>query len=208
MALDTQENLIKAVIKRSHRPDIDLEMNDFILLTEIEMKSNPDESLKLNLGEVVSEAVTSTASNAIELPTGFQSSRKFSITINDRIHKLQFRTPDQLNIRPNTGTPCFFTVRANQIEFDILPDEEYPITITYFAEFQPLTATNQANIVLTKYPNIYLYGCLRQVFSWVQDGELEDRYTGEFVSAIKSANKAEREARYPAQKQVTVAWSP
>lgn len=208
MALDTQENLIKTVIDYSHRGDLGTKMDDFILLAETEMMSNPIEPLKLNLGEKISSAPTTTTTRFLALPDGFQSSRKFTITINDGIHVLKFRTPSQLKIKKDTGTPCFFTIRGNEIEFDIIPDEEYPVTFTYFAEFQPLTSGNQTNIVLTKYPTIYLYGCLRQVSLYTQDTEEANKWSNEALSAIASANKTEKSGRYGPQPQMTSRWAP
>lgn len=208
MALDTQENLIKTVIDYSHREDLGTKMDDFILLAETEMMSNPIEPLKLNLGEKISTAPTDITTRFLALPDGFQSSRKFTITINDGIHGLEFRTPSQLKIRKDTGTPCFFTIRGNEIEFDIISDKIYTVTFTYFAEFQPLTTLNQTNIVLTKYPTIYLYACLRQVFLYSQNTEEANKWTAESLSAIVSANKTEKAGRYGPQPQMTSKWAP
>lgn len=208
MALDTQENLIKTVQDYSHREDLGARMNDFILLAETEMMSNPIEPLKLNLGEKISSATTTTTTRFLALPSGFQSSRKFTITIDDGIYGLEFRAPSQLKIKKESGTPCFFTIRGNEIEFDRIPNKEYLVTFTYFAEFQPLTALNQTNIVLTKYPTIYLYACLRQVFLYSQDTEEASKWTAESISAIASANKAEKEGRYGPQPQMTSRWAP
>ena len=208
MALDTQENLIKTIVDYSHRDDLGPRMDDFILLAETEMMSNPIEPLKLNLGEKISTASTDITTRFLALPSGFQSSRKFSITIDESIHGLEFRTPSQLKIRKGTGTPCFFTIRGNEIELDILSDKVYSVTFTYFAEFQPLTALNQTNIVLTKYPTIYLYTCLRQVFLYSQDTEEASKWSTEAISAISSANKAEKAGRYGPQPQMTSKWAP
>ena len=208
MALDTQENLIKTVIDYSHRGDLGTKINDFITLAETEMLSNPIAPLKLNISEKITTATTTTTTRLLALPSGFQSSRKFSITIDDDIYVLKYRTPSALKINSNTGVPCFFTIRGNEIEFDRVPDKVYTVTFTYFAGFQPLTADNQTNIVLTKYPNIYLFGCLRQVFLYAQDMQQASVYANEALSAIKSANKAEKAGRYGPQPQMSSSWAP
>jgi hypothetical protein len=208
MALDTYDNLVKSIVSYSHRGDLGTKIDDFILLAETEMMSNPEEELKLNLGEKIATASTVTTTRYLALPEDFESSRKFSITFDDSIGGLEYRTPDQLVIRDNTGMPCFFTIRANEIEFDILPDAAYTVTMTYFVEFTKLSSANQTNIVLTKYPNIYLFGCLRQVFLYTQDTAQEQNHTSNFLVAIESANMKERTARYGPQPQQTVAWSP
>lgn len=208
MALDTYDNLVKSVVSYSHRGDLGTKIDDFILLAETEMMSNPEEPLKLNLAEKIATADTVTTTRYLALPEGFESSRKFSITFDDSIGGLEYRTPDQLVIRDNAGMPCFFTIRGNEIEFDILPDAAYTVTMTYFEEFAALTSANQTNIVLTKYPNIYLFGVLRQVFLFTQDTEQQQNHTSNFLVAIESANMKEHSARYGPQPQQTVAWSP
>ena len=208
MALSNYNDLVITVQDYAHRRDLGTKIDDFILLAETEMMSNPDESLKLNLGEVIATASTDTTTRYLQLPDGFESARKFSITIDGSIHVFRYRTPDQLVIRDDTGTPCFFTIRGNELEFDIIPDEAYTVTMTYFESFTALSSTNLTNIVLTKYPNIYLFGVLRQVFLYSQDNEREQINTTNFLSAISSANQLEREARYGPQPQQTVEWSP
>lgn len=208
MAYDTYDNLKKAVLGQTHRKDLLGKFDDFLDITEVEVRSNSEGSLKMNLSEKISTAPTSISTRFLALPAGFQSSRKVSITINDSIVGLKFRTPDQLTVRNGTGTPCFFTVRNNELEFDILPDDTYTVTITYISDLTPLSDTNQTNDILTKYPNIYLYGCLKQAFIFSEDLDEAAMYDGLFSEAISSANNSEHDIKYPTQPQETNAWSP
>jgi hypothetical protein len=208
MAFDTYDNLKKAVLKQTHRNDLGVKFDDFLAITEVEIRSNSESALLMNLNEKISTATTSTTTRFLALPDRFQSSRKFTITINDNIRGLEFRTPDQLRIRNGSGTPCFFTVRNNEIEFDILPEDEYLVAITYIADLSPLSASNQTNDILTKYPNIYLYGCLKQAFIFSQDTDQAAIYDGLFSESINSANDSEHSIKYPTQPQETEAWSP
>ena len=208
MAYDTYDNLKLAVLEQTHRGNLANKFDDFLDITEVEIRSNSENALMMNLNEKISTAPTSIASRFLELPTGFQSSRKFTITIDDNIFGLKFRTPDQLDIRDGTGTPCFFSVRNNEIEFDILPDVAYTVTITYVSDLTPLSASSQTNDILTKYPNIYLFGALRHAFLRAQDTEQYIIYTDRFAVAIESANLSELEVRNGNQPQQTVAWAP
>ena len=209
MPLDTYQNLKEAVLKQTHRSNLELYFDDFLAITEVEIRSNPEGALKMNLSEKISTAPTSTSTRFLALPTGFQSARKFSVTIQTEfLRELTYRTPDQMVIRPYTGTPCFFTVRNNQIEFDIVPDEVYTVTLTYTADLTPLTEASPTNDILTKYPNIYLFGCLKQAFIWIQDTEQTVINNGLFLEAIASANLSEMDIKYPSQLQETVHWAP
>ena len=208
MALDTYANLVKTITAYSHRGDLGTKIDDFILLAETEMLTNPEGPLKLNLSEKIATASTVITTRYLALPTDFEVARKFSITFDDSVGGLEYRTPDQLVIRDDTGMPCFFTIRGNEIEFDIIPDAVYTVTMTYFEKFAALTTANQTNIVLTKYPNIYLFGVLRQAFIYTQDTEQEQKYTADFLIAMESANQREHMVRYGPQPQQTVEWAP
>jgi len=208
MPYDTYDNLKKAVLDQTHRKDLGDKFDDFLDITEVEIRSNPDNSLKMNLNEKISTASTDTSTRFLALPSGFQSSRKFSVTIDDSINQLTFRTPDQMIIRDDSGTPCFFTVRGNQLEFDIIPDEEYTVTITYTSDLIALSSDNQTNNTLTKYPNVYFYGCLKQAFIYTEDIEQSVIYDGLFSEALDSANMSEHDIKYPTQPEETVHWAP
>lgn len=209
MALDNYDNLFKSISKRIQRgTSLDTEIDDFILLAEKEMLSNPTESLKISEAETISTALTVITTRFLALPDGFKKARNFSITLPNGVGKLLYRTPDQMVIRSDTGTPCFFTIQGDEIAFDIVPEEVWTITINYFKDFTPLTVTNQTNIILDKYPNIYLFGALRQAFIRAQDLEQVAIYTSNFLGAIESANLSELEARNGLMPQQTVGWAP
>lgn len=209
MAYDTYDNLKVAVLDQAHRGDLLSRFDNFLAITEVEIRSNSEGALKLNLNEKTSQVQTSTVTRLLPLPVDFQSSRNFTVTLeSDCIKNLIYRTPDQMVIRPDTGTPIFFTVRENQIEFDILSDVAYTTTLTYTANLSGLSSTNQTNNVLTKYPNIYLFGCLKQIYIYTQDIDQATIYDGLFSEAIDSANNSERDIKYPTQPEETVAWSP
>lgn len=208
MAYDTYENLKKAVLGQTHRGDLQLKFDDFLDITEVEIRSNPAESLKMNLNEKISTAPTSTTTRFLALPDGFQSARKFSVTIDSEIGELVFATPEQMDIRPYTGTPVYFTVRNNEIEFDIVPDVAYTVTMSYTSDLVPLSVSNQTNDILTKYPNIYLFGCLKQAFLFTEEYEQSAIYDGLFAEAISSANMSESDIKYPTQHQEIPEWCP
>jgi hypothetical protein len=113
-----------------------------------------------------------------------------------------------MNIRNDSGVPCFYTVQGGEVAFDIIPEEVWTVTFDYFKDFTPLTVLNQTNIILDKYPNIYLFGALRQAFIRSQDQQQESIYTSNFLSAIESANLSELEARNGGMAQQTQHWTP
>ena len=188
MSLDTFDNLKIEIIDWSHREDIDLKVDTFIDLAEVEMYSNAVKRLKVRSGETTATDTASTSTRYVSLPTGFLEMRRLRIDTATGFLPLTYRTPEQLHSIDGPARPRFFTV-TDQIEFDTVPDEAYTIDFQYLAEFTPLSSSNQTNPVLTLDPNIYLYGALKQAFLWAVDREEASKYHDLFIAAIRGANK-------------------
>jgi hypothetical protein len=188
MSLDTFNNLKLEIIDWSHRNDIDLKVDTFINLAEVEMFSNATKRLKVRSGETLTTSAASTSSRFLALPSGFLEMRRLRIDTDSGFLPLTYRTPEQLVSIDGPARPRFFTV-TDQIEFDTVPDEAYTIEFQYLAEFTALSSSNQTNPVLTLDPNIYLFGALKEVFSWANDTENQLKYEAKFISAIRGANK-------------------
>ena len=188
MSLDTFDNLKLEIIDWSHRKDIDLKVDTFIELAEVEMFSNPTKTLKVRSGETRATATASTSSRFLALPSGFLEMRRVRIDADEGFLPLTYRTPEQLNSTDGPARPRFFTV-TDQIEFNTVPDEAYVVEFQYLAEFTPLSSSNQTNPVLTLDPNIYLFGALKETFAWSGDTENQAKYELKFISAIRGANK-------------------
>lgn len=210
MALSTYDELIKSIISWSHRDDLDELIPDFISLAESEFFANDIEILELRTIEKTSIALLEgpggTPSRFIELPPLYLQQRDFRITIRDSFLGLNYQVPEALIVRDATGTPCNFTV-TNEIEFDIVPDQEYTITMKYWAKPNPLTETNQDNQILINDPIIYLYGALHQLSLYSEDDEMALKWFTKFISAIKGANKRASAGRYGPSPQMKVRGS-
>lgn len=208
MALDTYDNLKLAVISQSHRGDLDLKIDDFILLAEAEIRANPDEPLNLRLNELIATDVTVIDSDLVALPVRYQRARSLRITLGNTQARIQYRTPATMGRRDGSGTPCFYTILGDSIQFDIALDAVYTVTFEYQADLEPLSSSNQTNNVLTRYPNIYLNGCLKQAFIWADDDDQAIKYDTIFISAISSANQAEALGRFGDSPEMAVRWAP
>ncbi len=195
MALDTFDNLKLEIIDWSHRNDIDLKVDTFIKLAEVEMYSNSIKKLKVRSGETLTTGTASTSSRFLALPTGFLEMRRLRIDTDTGFLPLTYRTPEQLVSIDGPAVPRFFTV-TDQIEFDTVPDEAYTIEFQILAEFTALSDSNQTNPVLTLEPNVYLFGALKQAFVWAVDTEQAAKYHDLFISAIRGANKKYNAGKY------------
>ena len=199
MAIATYNDLVEKIIRWSHRKDILDEIPDFISLAETEMFANDEEVLKIRPIEKTSTAtLVGTPPNEtrfLALPDGFIEQRDFRITVNDDLIPLKYEQPHAMIVYDGVSRPTRFTV-TNQIEFNIVADQDYTVTMKYTAKPDALTSTNQTNAILTSDPNIYLYGALHQVFTWSLDDDQALKYWGKFINAIKGANQRARKGRF------------
>ena len=194
MALSSYSDLKKSIINWSHRDDLDLLIDDFIELAEVEMFSNSAEILQLRGMEARATASTG-VDQFLALPAGFESMRSMRLIVNDGGGALRFKTPESLVRRSGTGRPAYFTV-TDQIEFDVTPDSSYTVEFNYIALPTPLSSVNTTNTVLDNHPNIYLYGALWALFTHADDEAQAQKYYNRFVSGIKGANQADNDGRY------------
>jgi hypothetical protein len=203
MALATYDDLVTSILKWSHRNDVDMDdlIPDFISMAESDMFANAEEILEPRSIEKTSTATavgtSPNESRFIELPPRYIQQRDFRITYLNKELKLTYHTPNAMRILDGTGLPCNFTV-TNQIELDTVPDQDYTLTMKYYAKPAPLTPDNQTNEILTSDPSIYLYGALHQCFLWSEDDNEANKYWLKFITAIRGANKRAKAGRYGA----------
>lgn len=201
MALDNYDNLVKSVIDWSHREDLSTLIADFIQLSENEMYSNDDATLKVRSMEIISESIAD--SKYLSLPDNYESSRSIRLVIDGNV-ELVYRTPEAMKRYAYVGLPRFYTIVGNEIEFDRTPDSEYTVELQYYRRAANLTETNQTNEILLQHPNIYLNGALYQLFTHSQDYQQQQVYYGRFINAIKGANKADKRGRFGTAPQVSI----
>lgn len=195
MSLATYDDLKQSIISWSHRGDLDLLIDDFILLTEVEMFNNPIAVLEVRGQELTSAGLTTTG-RIIALPTDYQSARSIRLSISSNGSEIRYRAPEQMIRIDSTGLPRQFTIVGPNIEFDRDPDAVYDVELKYFAKPVALSTSNQTNVVLTDNPNIYLYGSLKQLFVHATDEQEAAKYSAMFTAAIQGANKLSDAGRY------------
>jgi len=194
MALSNYSELKQSIINWSHRSDMDLLIDDFIVLTETDMyvTNSSHEGLELRGMETTSTATID--ADALALPDGFVSMRSFRVTTDDG-YDLRNKTADTLVHRSGTGRPKYYAI-TSQIEFDVAPDQDTPCEMVYFKKPDPLTSLNTTNEALTNYPNIYLFGALAQLFTHCDDEAQAQKYYARYADAINGANAEAEAGRY------------
>lgn len=196
MALSNYSELKQSIINWSHRSDMDLLIDDFIRLAEVDMYSSTSGHESLEIRAMETSATGTIASNALALPTGFISLRGFRIT-GDSGWDLRYKTPESMVNQPSTGMPKYYTI-TTQFEFDKTPDQSYSYEIDYIQKPTGVSSSNTTNITLTNYPNIYLYGALAMLYAHADDEMQAQKYYTRFSDAINGANAETEAGKYGA----------
>jgi len=190
MALDNYSNLKIAIESWSHRGDIKDKVDDFIDIAETEMYSNSDTSLRVRSMVSTSAGVTSTADRFQALPAGFLEPRRYDFDISGSRPTIDYVTPASMFIRSGVGTPSIYTV-TSQIEYDVVPEIEYDTNLIFYGKLPALSDADPINLILTDYPNVYLYGSLWALNQWAEVDENIIKYRQLFLGAIDGANRAD-----------------
>lgn len=96
----------------------------------------------------------------------------------------------------SSGTPVVYTVTQSNFLFMPIPDGSYTFAGRYYAKLADFSGDSDTNSVITKYPELYLYGSLIQVFSWTVDQEQESGARARFESYLAAANDADIKSQY------------
>jgi hypothetical protein len=190
MALNNYANLKQAVERFSHRTDISDVIDDFIDLCEARINAR----LKLRTNEQRATATMPTADRFLALPDSFLEMRRLTIS-GASPKEIRFKAPESMTVESTAGVPEYFTI-TSQIEFNRVPDSGYTVEMSYYVSLTALSDSNTTNDVLTKYPDLYLYGTLSELHRWARDEEAAMYYDSTFEKKLLDAQKQERRGRF------------
>src|SRR5205823_10246847 len=102
--------------------------------------------------------------------------------------------PDRLPYYPTQGPSSLWTVKDTRIQTERNADQAYAYTFRYHRTFA-LSDVSPANTLLTRYPNVYLYGTLLEAAPYVRDLALIGLWQARFDRAKGELDDAEAEQK-------------
>jgi hypothetical protein len=121
-------------------------------------------------------ATATMSGERLAAPDDFWQLRSLYIDTDPRV-ALQQVSPSVLRSEyawQTTGRPQVFAIIDEQFVFGPAPDDTYAVEIDYYATIPALGASQDTNWLLTKHPDIYLYGTLLQAEAYLwNDNRLE-----------------------------------
>lgn len=111
--------------------------------------------------------------------------------------QLEYVEPTWLRAAYNStdaDTPTVFTIEGSN--FVLRPTSTTSVTLRYFQKIPDL-ATNSTNWLLTAHPDVYLHGCLYQVYKYLRDAEGAQAYFTLMDDGLDQIKKLSEKSKAP-----------
>jgi len=187
MALATFSDLKTAIANFLERGDLTSVIPDFITLAEADINSH------FNLrDEDQDKALTATpGSRYIAIPAGFREARNLWINWSyGRGDPLRFVMPELLVTYTSPGIPLTWCIDGSNIAFERPCDIAYSMTLR-MSNGETLSDANPTNLLLSLYPNVYLYGALREAAVYLKDADGLQVWSAKYEEAVTKAKAKE-----------------
>lgn len=188
--IGTYSELKSAVADWRHRSDVDSKTADFIALAEARIFRE----LEKREHDTETELTATVDSRYIALPTGFVRPIALWLKAWTPREPLTLRQPQDFSPSSESGVPAYWAIDGLNIAFDVACDAAYTFDFR-FAKSLALSDVQTTNYILTKYPDVYLYGALVEAALYDVDPNSAQLFDGKFMSALESAKGTEARAR-------------
>ena len=185
MRINTYSGLIEAVPKYIGRDDSEIKerMDDFIILVESEV----NQRLRVRDNLCWSDGNISTETRFMPLPCNYLEMKQIFLIVQGEQSKIDHVHPDAINVKSYVDTPSCYTI-GSCIELDCVGCEAYKISMNYYAEISPLSATNDSNWLTIKHPSVYLEGLKWAANSFIENTDMADRSLSKMIALIEHLN--------------------
>ena len=177
----------EAYIKRSFAID---RQDTFIQLAESRIFRD------LRTRENVVKVTIVPSSNLFDLPTDFIDLRELSAKRGNRVVVLSSVGRHRLSVATSqTGFPVVYSIIGTQVEVGptTLPEA---FTLWYWQKLPPMVNPADTNVLLTSFPEIWLYAMLVEGAVYIQDDTMREIAVQTYLAEINRVNVRESEGRF------------
>lgn len=194
MAISTYSELQSAVENWLARTDQTARVPEFISLAEgrINRVMYPTEA------EVRATISTTAGDEFTTLPTDLRVLRLVKLNNSPNV-VLDYYAPEQFydQIPGKTqGVPSVYTVLGRELVLRPIPDDSYTLEINYIKGVPALSDSNTTTTLLSRSPDVYLYGALAEAHRFLMDEKRAVYYGQLFDKAIEEVRIDEERARF------------
>ena len=195
MAISTFAELNTAAANWLDRSDLTDRIPEFIALAEARF----NRILRIRDMETVSTAISTTGgTREYSLPTGFVQMKEFHLTT-DPLTPLAYITPEMMSrlwAGSATGKPQVFTIIADNVRLGPSPDAVYTTSMLYYKTFTALSTDNTTSDMLTKNPDVYLYGTLLEAEPFIMNDARVPLWLAAFEKAVGDIQNQDNKDRH------------
>lgn len=189
MSLQTYAALQAAVADWAAKTDLTAQIPDFVAWAHQEI------CRRLRAPLLYARVDVTIDGESVAAPSGFLAARRFFIDATPR-RLLHLTDSGQLvdltlNMVPGAYPTHFAVEGTDTLAFAPLFNGSLTGKLLYYKAPAALAADADTNVVLTKYPFLYLYGALEALHRYLEDDNNCDRYAGLFASLLTSINDEE-----------------
>jgi len=205
MSIRTYAELQTAAGNWLNRSDLTSRLPEFVALAESRFNRI------LNTPEMEAVATLSTTGESVALPADFWEARGAYLDSDPRvvIEEVSLAYLRDRYSAQTTGQPQVYAVSGANLVLGPAPDTTYSLKLTYKQTIPALSDSNTTNWLLTRHPDIYLYGTLLQAEAYGWNDERLGLWKAALDEAIAELQKAGQRKRYgaaPIRLRSPVAW--
>lgn len=144
------------------------QVDNYISLCESEL----NRELKIRDLQEAQSLTALAGDDYVTLPNNYQSicAIQFDTAPYD-IKPMSSRADMNAQFTNDTSRPKAFFIFGDKIIFNCVCDGDYTLDLDYYKSIPAISSLNQTNNILTKYPDLYLYGALKQAHLHAKDNE-------------------------------------
>ena len=191
MALGTYSDLTSAIADWLERGDLTARIPDFIALAESRLNR------ELGIRSLESDAALAGVPNSrfIAIPAGFREAQNLWINRSGGQREVLRPVLPELTVADETPSePRSWSIDGSNIAFECPCDQAYSFTLRKVGGLS-ISESAPTNLVLTNYPDLYLFGSLAEAGPFLRDSELFALFDGRFQVALKEAKEKEGRAK-------------
>jgi hypothetical protein len=192
MSILNYADLVSEVSAYAVREDVTARISTFAQMFEALA------SKRLRTLEMEKSLALTVTNGVAALPSDFQEWRRVTWDTGERKVNLSYVVPTRFAksypFSP-TDVPNMFTIETQQVK--LMPLATGAVEFDYFGGIPSLEA-NSTNWLLTKAPEIYLYGVLAEAFGFTRNFDLEARYVAKRDGAFADIERNDIASRGPA----------
>ena len=189
MALTTYTELSAAIENWLERPDLTVEIADFITLAEKNIyRVLRVRDMETALNVTMSSGVAAMPSDFLELKIAYIDGSPTRILQRKSLYDLYEKYP----VRSSHGRPNFIANNVDNFEFAPFPDTDYTVKGTYYARPTALSTSNETNFLITNYPDLIFFGSLIEAVGLTADTERLKEWAAKYENALNSIVKEEK----------------